>query len=75
MPQHPTVDVSIGYTLQLGDPNNREFVRINLGINGIPANGNHDELANHMSNAATAFESALEELEEQAQKLAEEHGK
>lgn len=71
----PKVSVGIGYTLNLGNPDNREFVRINLQIDGIPANGDHDEVTLHMSNAAKAFEAALEELSAQAQKVAEEHGR
>lgn len=73
--QTPTVDVSIGYTLNLGDPTKHEFVRINLAINGIPANGDHDETTLHMVNAAKAFEAALEELGRQAAEVAKEHGR
>lgn len=71
--QTPTIDVNIGYTLCV-DANAREYVRLNLGINGIPANGDHDETTLHIANASKAFAAALEELGVQAQKLIAEHG-
>lgn len=65
MPNQTTISVEIGFTVNIGDPNNREFARVSFGVQQLPVHLGHEEQANEMVKLKAAFAAVLAEVDEQ----------